>query len=393
MAKLGEDIIGTSGLAPFFRVANADEIGLTAPPNRKGDALRTWVRALSGFQKEALVRSARTGLTWRLVSDEGPYLNGHDAAPCPLAFLSTGMVASFMNEILALARIQGVAIRKLKLTQDNYYTMKGSMTRRTMIGGAENIELQVEIDCDLSDAALTEFLINATAASPLNGLMRGQIDSLFKLGKNGVELKTAQAKELDAPLCPDPGDSFARARPESSPLTLLQPVGLTPKKDVPLGTHQGGSSLADEQNRRLNVGAIAVLREDGIKDIQQMLYSPHGTSFRFLSSEDGRAPDADTLISAGIGFCFMTQFGRFVSMLNLDLPQYRIVQDTHFSLGGASGGTGQAGSADPIETHVFLQTSESDDTAREMLDISERTCFLHAFCKTDLKTRLRVVRV
>jgi hypothetical protein len=146
MAKLGDNIIGTSGLAPFFKVANAEDVAIDAPENRKGDALRTWVRSLSGFQKEALIRSAKTGETWRLVSDEGPYLNGHDAAPCPLAFLSVGMAASFMNEILALAKSQGVEIRKLKLIQDNYYTMKGSMPKRTMVGGAENIDLQVEID-------------------------------------------------------------------------------------------------------------------------------------------------------------------------------------------------------------------------------------------------------
>ena len=156
MATIGEDIIRNSNTTPFFKLVNAEEVSINAPENRKGDALRTWVRSLSGFQKEALVRSAKTGDTWRLVSDEGPYLNGHDAAPCPLAFLSTGMVASFMNEILALAKIQGVEIRKLKLIQDNYYTMKGSMPKRTMVGGAENIDLQVEIDCDLDDAALNE---------------------------------------------------------------------------------------------------------------------------------------------------------------------------------------------------------------------------------------------
>lgn len=393
MAKIGTNLIAESGLAPFFKLANADEVGIDAPENRKGDALRTWVRSLSGFQKEALVRSARTGETWRLVSDEGAYLNGHDAAPCPLAFLSTGMVASFMNEITALAELRGVEIRKLKLIQDNYYTMKGSMPKRTMVGGAENIDLQVEIDCDLDDTALHQFLLDATFASPLNGLMRGQLESLFKLGRNGEELPTAGVAELDAPLFPDPGQHFHKALPEAATLTLMEPIGATPKKDVVLGTTSGGSSLADEQDRRLNIGAVAVLREDGIKDIQQMQYSPYGTSFRFLSSEDGRAPDANTLISAGIGFCFMTQFGRFVSMLKLDLPDYRIVQDTHFSLGGASGGTGKAGEADPIETHVYLETSESKETAQEMLDISERTCFLHAFCRTDLKTKLRIRRV
>ena len=393
MAHLGEDIIGRSTQTPFFKVANADEIGIQAPENRIGDADRTWVRSLSGFQKEALVRSAKTGDTWRFVSDEGQYLNGHDAACCPLAFLSCGMAASYMNEITALAEQRGVEIRKLKLIQDNYYTMKGSMMKRTMVGGAENIELQVEIDCDLDDAALNDFLVNATYASPLNGLMRGQIGSLFKLSKNGSELATANALEFSGAILPDPGDHFAKAMPTDATDGLMTKVGPTPKKDVGGGTATNASSLSDEQNRRLNIGAVAELRKDGIKQIQQMQYSPYGTSFMLLSSEDGRAPDANTLISAGIGFCFMTQFGRFVSMLKLDLPDYRIVQDTHFSLGGASGGTGKAGSADPIETHVYLETSESDATAQEMLDISEKTCFLHAFCKTDLKTKLKIKRI
>jgi organic hydroperoxide reductase OsmC/OhrA len=298
------------------------------------------------------------------------------------------MAASYMNEITALAKIRGIEIRKLKLIQDNYYTMTGSMMKRTMVGGAENIELQVEIDCDLDDAALQQFLVDATYASPLNGLMRGQIES-----KNGAELPTGQALELGGPLFPDPGDHFATAEPAPSDLEYMWKVGPTPKKEVSGGTATNASSLSDEQNRRLNIGAVAVLREDGIKEIQQMQYSPYGTSFKLLSSEDGRAPDATTLISAGIGFCFMTQFGRFVSMLKLDLPDYRIVQDTHFSLGGASGGTGKAGEADPIETHVYLETSEPDATAQEMLDISEKTCFLHAFCKTDLKTKLKVTRI
>ncbi len=108
------------------------------------------------------------------------------------------------------------------------------------------IELQVDIDCDLEDADLNQFLVNAVHASPLNGLMRGKLDSPFTLTKNG---------------------------------------------------------------------ATCTLRDDGMKEILQLQYSPHGTSFNFLSEEApehgglGRAPDANSYISAGIGFCFMTQFG------------------------------------------------------------------------------------
>jgi uncharacterized OsmC-like protein/organic hydroperoxide reductase OsmC/OhrA len=400
MGHIGDDLIAASGLAPFFKVANGNEMGMAAPEVRHGDAVRTAIRSLSGFQKEALVRSARTGATWRLVSDEGPYLNGHDAAPCPLAFLTTGMVASYMNEVTALAEMRGVEIRSLRLTQDNFYTMRGSMAKRTMTGGAEPVELEVEIDCDLDDAPLRTLLSQAIDASPLNGLMRGKLDSLFKLSRNGEELSPERVTELDAPLLPDPGPVFDSVVAEAPAEDLLVKGDKTPKKDVPKGTAAGGSSLTDEQDRRLNIGAIATLRDDGVKEITQMTYSPHGTTFRFLSDEvpvngggGGRAPDANTYISAGIGFCFMTQFGRFASMLDLDLPAYRIAQDTHFSLGGASGGTGAAGRADPVETHVYLDTSESEEIAREMLDISEQTCFLHAFCRTDLKTRLRVKRL
>lgn len=398
MAKLGENIIGTSGLPPFFKLSNADAVAIDAPENRKGDAVRTWVRSLSGFQKEALVRSATTGDTWRLVSDEGPYLNGHDAAPCPLAFLTAGMIASYMNEIIALAEQRNVAIRNLRLIQDNYYTMQGSMPKRTMVGGALPVELVVEIDCDLDGPALNQLILDAVQASPLNGLLRGKLDSLFALAKNGDQIAPAKVAALSGNIHPDPGDHFDAAIPAagSSDTKLVWPNGTTPKKEVAGGTATASSSLAAEQNRTLNIGGICTLRPDGMKEIVQLQYSPHGTSFTFLSEEapgngaKSRAPDANALISAGIGFCFMTQFGRFVSMLKLDLEEYRIVQDTHFSLGGASGKTGKQGEADPVETHVYLQTSESDDVAREMLDISEQTCFLHALCRTDLKPKVKI---
>lgn len=394
--KLGENIIAESGVAPFFRVANSDAVGLEPPEIRKGDAVRTWVRSLSGFQKEALVVSARSGLMWRLVSDEGPYLNGHDAAPCPLAFLTTGMVSSYANEITALARQRGVTLRRLRLIQNNYYTMKGSMRKRTMTGGALPVELEVEIDCDLDDGALQTLLVEAVAASPLNGLMRGVLPSLFTLSKNGRQIPTGEARALDAPVVGDPDGAVPEGQPTG--LTLIERGGPSPEKAVDKGTAAPASSLTDEQDRTLNPAAICTVHADGLKEIEQLLYSPHGSVFRWFSDEapgaggEGRAPDAVSLISAGIGFCFMTQFGRMASMEKLDLPHYSIVQDTHFSLGGASGGTGRAGEADPVETHVHLTTDESDDVARDMLDVSERTCFLHAFCRTDLKTRLRVTR-
>lgn len=52
--------------------------------------IRTFARALEGLQKVALVQTGDR--TWHMVCDEGPYLNGTDLAPFPLAFFATGLV-------------------------------------------------------------------------------------------------------------------------------------------------------------------------------------------------------------------------------------------------------------------------------------------------------------
>jgi hypothetical protein len=86
----------------------------------------------------------------------------------------------------------------------------------------------------------------------------------------------------------------------------------------------------------------------------------------------------------------MTQFGRYASITKKQLDAYRIVQDIHFSPGGASCGTGLPGQADPVETHVYLDTPESEEFARKTLDMGERTCFLHATCRTDLAPKVEL---
>jgi organic hydroperoxide reductase OsmC/OhrA len=122
------------------------------------------------------------------------------------------------------------------------------------------------------------------------------------------------------------------------------------------------------------------------------LISPIGSEFRFLSDEaplfggSGRAPDSLTYLSAGIGFCFMTQFGRYAAITRKRLDEYRIVQDTHYY----PGQEGRPGRMDPVETHVYLVTSEGDDFAQRTLDMGEQTCFLHATCRGRLRLAVEV---
>lgn len=392
----GEDILGNSGLPLFFPLKKTKTHKLPLPENRLGEAVRVAVRSLSVMQKEAVVVSARTGQAWRLASDEGAYLDGHDQAPCPLSFLSTGMVSSYMNEVLALAERRGIVIRHIRLVLDNFYTMKGSAIRGSMRGGAKDVELQAQIDSDADAATLQGLVCDAVAASPLNGLLRGHKDSLFALAHNGTQIKTARALTINGDLMADPGDVFAGITPAAGDWgeTVKRLDRMTPENENTKTFASG--SLADRQDRLLHVRVHCTLLEDGQKEIVQYLYNPHGSVFRFRSDEVGkdgtsRAPDALSYVAAGIGFCFMTQFGRYAKIVRKPLSAYRIVQDLHTSLGGASGDTGKAGEAEPVETHVYLFSDENDVFARQALDMAEQTCFLHALCKADLKARVHVI--
>ncbi|MEM0936188.1 MAG: OsmC family protein [Pseudomonadota bacterium] len=390
---LGENMIAIGDAPPFFRADPASGHGLTPPALRGDEAIRCAVRALSGFQKEALVTSARTGATWRLVSDEGAYLSGHDAAPCPLGFFTCGMIASYFDEITRHAAARGVTLRALRLTQNNVYTMQGSMRQRTMVGGARPIALDVAVECDLSDHALRELVETAVAASPVSGLVKGVLPSLFTLTHNSTEIATGAATSLGASAHPEV--AAHAPRPAPGDLALVERMGLSPEKVVPKGTEAPASSLADAQDRTLNPAATAFRREDGLIEIEQVLYSPRGSVFRFLSEEapmasgPARAPDALSLLAAGIGFCFMTQFGRMAVMEKRALSHYAVVQDLHVTHGTA----GRPGTADPVETHVHLHMAEGAEVAREMLDVAERTCFLHALCRTDLHTEISLTRL
>ena len=406
-----ENPLAECGKPLFFPVGNFSELNLRPPNIRRDDAVRLWARSLTVMQKEAVVVSAKTGQAWRMASDEGAYLNGFDAAPCPLSFMTVGMVSSFMNEVVALAKRRGIDPSNIRLTLDNFYTMKGSMLKGTMTGGALNPKLRLDIqppqfvpaiprnappmpmdNAPADKEALRALVCDAVKSAPVNGLLRGENHSLFSLSRNGVELKPDKVSALDFHL-PDNtarvGDAIPdKDAPRPPPqLEVISKIGMTEKTDE--DTSAQGSSLREAQNRQLHVqGACALLDDKGMKKIEQRLFNPRGSVFQFLSDESpengggGRAPDAHSYIAAGLGFCFMTQFGRYAKIVRKALSAYNIAQDLHFSAGGER--AGRTGGSDPAETHVYLTTGEGDDFARAALDVGERTCFLHALCRADL---------
>ena len=374
-----------------FEVVDND---FDTPPARLDQAQRTRVRSLAGMQKEALVTDTAAGTTWRLVSDEGEYLDGADVAPAPLSFLTTGMVSSFADELLTLADHRDVALGNLTLRQDNYYTMNGSALRGTMTGGALPVELAVEFDGNADPETVRDLTETAVRTSPVNGLLTEVQEGRFTLSVTGREVDTGGTRGLDGGPLADPQRAFEGLRYDT-PARGTPIIHRTDRETEPLPeadqkyTSGSGSSLEEEQDRILHLHGVCTVGDGGVKTVSVELFSPIGTVFELRSDEPvsrggtGRAPPAMVYVAAGLGFCFMTQVGRYADITDTHLDAYRLVQDTHVSFGTRERDE-DPGAAAPVETHIFLETDEDDDTAREILSMSEQTCYLHALCGADL---------
>ena len=380
----------SSGKPLFFKAGN--HTGLVAPEPRHGVAVRIAARSLSVMQKEALITSSLTNHTWRVSSDEGAYLEGDDVSPCPLDHLTTGMVASFMETTLTLAKHRGLELPYIRMIQDNYYTMSGSALRGTMTGGALPVGLTAEVDSTLDREEVESLLRDAVRSAPVYGLIESVLNSRFTLTHNGREVETGSVQQIGSSALPLPASLFDTAQPADGDWSgLMSRNGMSPTTDEI--TSSAGSSYAHEQSRQLHMRGICTLRPDGVKVIEQQMFNPHGSIFHCLSEEgeaaggQGRAPDALDYVSAGIAFCFLTQFGRYAKIVKKPLKQYAIVQDIHFS----TVNPGQDGRADPVETHVHLETDQDDGFARQALDMAEQTCFLHALCRSQGSVNINVV--
>lgn len=379
-----------SGLPIVHQVATTDSI---RTPSLEGHdvALRAAVRSLTVMQKDAIVARSDTELHWRLSSDEGPYLQGDDFAPAPLAHLAAGMAADLLDSVQRSLRGAGRP-GEVRLMVDNRYTMEGSLPRGTMVGGALPPEITVFAG-GADRAAVTGAVLSGVMASAAVALAATPLTSTFSLTCHGRQISVGRVAALGEP----PPSEQERPSEFVPVATAHDGEPLVVKTwDVGRDPADAGSSLQAEQRRELHLTATAGRRPDGLAEIEVQIHRPRGSTFRFLSDEapsrggGGRAPDALTYLSAGIGFCFMTQIGRYAKILQRSLGNYHIVQDTRFSYGDVTAHPPVRGGAAAPRTHVFV-APDDEEFAAHALDMSEQTCFIHALCRTQLRPRVKTL--
>lgn len=375
------DPLRTSGKPIFFGLNPGSLLELGLPPT---GVVRLVARGLGGMQKEALVASAGQGTPWRLASDEGAYLAGLDAAPCPLSFFTVGLVSEIHSCVTRLAMQAGQAVRGLRLVLDSYYTMRGSALQGTMVGGARDVRITAQAEAGVDRDKLGMLVHDAVRVSAIARLLGQPLVNRFALTLDGNALTPAGLAAIRDIGTPAGDDLFDAAQPALRDWSeLIVRGGLTPRAAHTVTL--AGGSLAPEQDRVLHVRGVSTQRPDQLLEVEQWLFNPHGSMFRFLcdpSPRDGsvaRAPGPQAYAAAGIAFCFMTQFGRYASIARLPLEDCRLVQDLSFP---------DEGPAQPVETAVRIGAGISAKEAATLLQMAEQTCFLHALCKSTVRIRI-----
>jgi uncharacterized OsmC-like protein len=207
----------------------------------------------------------------------------------------------------------------------------------------------------------------------------------FSLKFNGQNMPVAEVSQSSIEAGPDPVEGFDAIQPDAEADFLSDIITKVSAAEQVFGVEGGASSsLQAEQKRTLHVHGEAKVVNGMLMETVIQLFKPIGSTFRFLCDESleaggqESAPPPLAYLTAGIGFCYMTQIGRYAHITKQDLQAYRIVQDNIFTVTGSAADWSRMAHAHPVNTQVFLEANEPNQKAQKTVSMSERTCFLHA---------------
>jgi uncharacterized OsmC-like protein len=349
------------------------------------DVIKIEARQMAGHQKEAVVTEGADGSAWRLTTDEGKHLRGTDLAPFPLGFFNAGMQGDLYGRIRALAATRNIALDDVAIRVTNHYWLTGSFIHGTGEGRAEAPDIDVLVQSGVSTETIRALVSAAMNASPAIALLRTPLlGNTFALYVNGRRRQVAGVANSASANAGDPYRVYARApRPldANGRRDLIEKTGR-----VEEGTPEPASPTVTNKLIRNVHGEGKSLGRDGMYEADTWLGMPGTSHFRLVSDEGSTdlAPCGLALLSAGIAFCYMTQLSRYIENMKMNIHGVRLVQFNPYLAGSNA-------TAEPIDTHLFLNGEASEETHQQLLSIAARTCYLHAASKTATEPNLRIV--
>jgi uncharacterized OsmC-like protein len=215
--------------------------------------------------------------------------------------------------------------------------------------------------------------------------LRGQLKNSFALYINGRRRPTPGLIECSGDDAVDPFLSHSKAPTPLSSQSIGDLLIKLPTKED--GEIKLAPKTIEGKMLRNVLGKGSWKKGDHFAEMDTWLEMPGTTHFAYKTDVGGygEAPSGLSLMSSGIAFCFMTQLARYVEGMKMDIHGIRLVQINPYQMNG------EIGKASPIQTHLFLNGNAPEETHTKLLEIAERTCYLHASASTPLEPEITIL--
>jgi len=356
-------------------------------------------RQMDILQKESIGYEGDLNSTsFRLTSDEGKHLNGTDLAPFPLGFFNASIHGDIVGTIMKQATLKGLKIDNIDCEVLNSYYLTGSFVKGDGKGHAEPTTINLDIATSENQDDIKNLILSASKMAPVLAGLRTPLKNTFALYANGRRKDLSSLNESSKTDAEDPYQQY-KVEPSPSNSDNYSDRMIVKTGEVSAGTvepvdgynvpkSQDGNAENPKFNKiiRTIVGKSSTNANSKIVEVDTVLGLPGMTHFVISSDIDGNiAPSPVNVMGAAISFCFLTQTHRYIHHQKFAIEGLRMSQYATFKEN--SDGTVEML---PLDTHLYMNGTAPDEHNEKLIDMSERTCYLHATLCEALEPKINI---
>ena len=356
-------------------------------------------RQMDILQKESIGYEGDLNSTsFRLTSDEGKHLNGTDLAPFPLGFFNASIHGDIVGTVMKQATLKGLKIDNIDCEVLNSYYLTGSFVKGDGKGHAEPTTINLDIATSENQDDIKNLILSASKMAPVLAGLRTPLKNTFALYANGRRKDLSSLNESSKTDAEDPYQQY-KVEPSPSNNDHYSDRMIVKTGEVSAGTvepvdgynvpkSQDGNAENPKFNKiiRTIVGKSSTNANNKIVEVDTVLGLPGMTHFVISSDIDGNiAPSPVNVMGAAISFCFLTQTHRYIHHQKFAIEGLRMSQYATFKEN--SDGTVEML---PLDTHLYMNGTAPDEHNEKLIDMSERTCYLHATLCEALEPKINI---
>ena len=356
-------------------------------------------RQMDILQKETIGYEGDINSTsFRLTSDEGKHLNGTDLAPFPLGFFNASIHGDIVGTVMKQAAANSLKIDNIDCEVLNSYYLTGSFVKGDGKGHAEPTTINLDIETSENHDDIKNLISKASKMSPVLAGLRTPLKNTFALYANGRRKDLSNLNESPKKDAEDPYQEY-KVEPSPSKIENYSDRMIVKTGELSAGTVQpvdgynvpkveNGNAENPKFNKiiRTIVGKSSTNLNSKIIEVDTVLGLPGMTHFVISSDIDGViAPSPVNVMGAAISFCFLTQTHRYIHHQKFSIEGLRMSQYASFEEN--SDGTLKML---PLDTHLYMNGTASDKHNEKLIDMSEKTCYLHATLSEALEPNINI---